>query len=435
MTALMTAPFLLVGVPVLGAALGLALWGKLDALKIWLLFVTMASLGTIGWTSGTLPAQASSLPLLSLLPLMAFVSLLGQPLHRSNCRAWLLTLLVLGLGLGVVASEASLSPVFFLLLLAFIGLMLFHYQYQTGSQVWWEIGTLALGVLSSVVALTAGPPLSSVAFALACATALPLVPFHKGYVGALAALPGNLPAFLAVALPIAGFHSLLSVLPQLSQGMCLVIGLLAMVGSVYGSLRALTQPRAASVAAFGSVAFHSILWWYVVQARIAGPQTVIFMSAVSLATSGLLLASFVLRARYGEIGLRGLSGLAQPMPRFAIVLSLLALAAVGLPPFGVFAGFFGMLLAPAFPWSAGLFIIVLAWLTASWYLFDLVQGLLFGRQPATRRHYEDLRDPELAALTIILVLLVALGVLPSRLFDGSANASRTVVMGFSAWNR
>lgn len=436
MTALVTAHFLLVAVPVLGATLGLAIRGKPEVLKIWLLLITTVSLGTIGWTAGTSPAQAAALPFLSLLPLMAFVSLLGQPLQRNHCRAWLLTLLVLGLGLGVLASEASLSAVFFLLLLTVIALMLLHFQHQTGFHVWWELGTFALGVLACVVAFITVPPISSVAFALACAAAFPLVPFHKGYVAALTALPGNLPAFIALALPIIGFHGLLTVLPQLPQGVSETIAVLALVGSLYGSLRALSQSRAASVAAYGSVAFLSILWWYVVEARIAGPQTVIFLSAVTLATSGLLLASFVLRARYGEIGLRGLSGLAQPMPRFAIVLSLLALAAVGLPPFGVFAGFFGMLLAPTVTWSGGLFIIFLAWLSASWYLFDLVQGLLFGRQPTERRHHADLRDPELAALTIVLVLLIALGVLPSRLFDpGPVNSHRTVVMGFPAWTR
>jgi NADH-quinone oxidoreductase subunit M len=164
-------------------------------------------------------------------------------------------------------------------------------------------------------------------------------------------------------------------------------------------------------------------------------QTVVYLSAVSLATGGLLLAWDMLRVRYGEIGLRALTGLAQPMPRFAIAVSLLALAALGLPPFGVFSGFMGLLLAPSFTWSGWLIVVIIAWLCASWYLFELVQGLLFGRRQTARRH-EDLRDPELASLTIVLVLLVALGVLPSRLFDlGPIHEPRTAVMEFPAGNK
>jgi NADH-quinone oxidoreductase subunit M len=433
-TALMTAPLLLVAVPVLSAALGLALWGKPEALRIWLLLATMVSLGTIGWTSGGLPAQAAALPLLSLLPLAAFVSLLGQPLHRANYWTWVITLPLLGLGLGVLASEALLSAVFFLLLLALIGLMLLRCRHQTGFQSWWGIATLAFGVLAGAAVFITEPPLSFVAFALTCAVALPLMPFHQGYVAALTGLPGNLPAFLAFLLPVVGFHEFLTVLPVLPHAVSEAMGLAALAGSLYGSLKALTQSRAASVVAYGGLAFLSILWWYLVWTRTAPPQSLVYLSAVGLVTSGLLLAWYQLRARYGEIGFRALSGLAQPMPRFAIVLSLLALAALGLPPFGVFSGFFGMLLAPSFTWSAGVIVILIAWLTASWYVFGFVQGLLFGRRQAERR-YEDLRDPELAALAIVLVLLVVLGVLPSRLFDpGPGHNDRTVVMESPAWN-
>jgi NADH-quinone oxidoreductase subunit M len=164
----------------------------------------------------------------------------------------------------------------------------------------------------------------------------------------------------------------------------------------------------------------------------------VYLSAVSLATSGLLLAWYMLRARYGEIGLRALSGLAQPMPRFAVAVTLLALAAIGLPPFGVFSGFMGLLLAPSFTWTGWLIVIVIAWLSASWYLFDLVQGLLFGRCQTERRH-EDLRDAELTSLAVVLVLLLALGVMPTRLFDlrptEPGAVDRAAVMEFRAWNK
>jgi NADH-quinone oxidoreductase subunit M len=204
---------------------------------------------------------------------------------------------------------------------------------------------------------------------------------------------------------------------------------------VYGSLKALTQSRAASVVTYGSLAFLSILWWDLAATRTASPETVVYLSAVGLATSGLLLARYALRARYGEIDLRALTGLAERMPRFAVAMSLLTVAALGLPPFGVFSGFMGMLLAPSLSLSGGLAVILIVWLCASWYSFDLAHGLLFGRQRHEFQH-EDLRASELASLAIVLAFLVALGVMPARLFDAEpASLQRAVGMEPPAWTK
>jgi NADH-quinone oxidoreductase subunit M len=422
-------------VPVISATVGLAFRGQPDALKVWLLLATMATLGTLGWTAGQLPSEAAGLPLLALLPITAFVSLLGQPLHPRHGPAWLCTLWLLGLGLGALTLETAFATLCFGLLLATLAVMLLRFQQPTGRPQWRAIGTFGLAVTAVLVSTVTAPPLSSIAFVLACAVALPLVPFHTGYLAALTALPGNLPAFLAVLLPVIGFHGLAPTLLQWPSFGLDVAGMLALAGCLYGSIRALAQARPASVTAYGSLAFLSILWWYLVRTQAAGSPTLVYVSAVGLATSGLLLASFLLQGRYGEIGLRGLSGLAPHMPRFTIVLSFLALAALGLPPFGVFAGFFGMLLAPSFHWSGGLFVVMIAWLAASWYLFDLVQNLLFGPPQGERRRHDDLRDPEFAALTIIVLLLVVLGVLPARWFTPGPPAQGTIVMGAPPWNR
>src|SRR2546427_273651 len=116
-------------------------------------------------------------------------------------------------------------------------------------------GTLAFGLLGVVIGPTAGGSVSSIALAIACATALPLVPFHKSYVAALSWLPGNLPAFLAVLLPVAGYDGLVTVLPQLPEQVQDAAAILALMGMVYGSFKPFAQSRAASVVAYGGVAF------------------------------------------------------------------------------------------------------------------------------------------------------------------------------------
>ena len=432
MTSSTTAALILVATPILAAGLALPLRNKPQELKAWLLVAAIISFGTTLWTAGALPPEAAGLPLLALLPAAAFAILLGQPAHRSLSTAWLLTLLMLGSGLGALACEAPLSLMFFLFLLALVGGALFDSRRQVGSESQWGMWTAGAGMLSLLVAMTTAPPISSTAVAVACAVGLPLLPFHKGFVAALSGLPGTLPAFLAVLLPTIGFHGIVTVLPQLPSVSAEGATILALAGMVYGSLKALTQSRAASVVAYGSLAFFSILWWYLLTTRTPAPQTVVYVSAVALSASGLLLAWFALRARYGEIGWRAVSGLAEPMPRFAIALSLLTVAALGLPPFGVFSGFLGMLLVPSFAVTGALAVVLMTWLAASWYLFDLAQGLLFGRQRSDRR-YEDLRAPELASLIIVLVLLLALGIIPARFFGSEpSDLHRTVATGQAA---
>jgi NADH-quinone oxidoreductase subunit M len=113
---------------------------------------------------------------------------------------------------------------------------------------------------------------------------------------------------------------------------------------------------------------------------------------------------------------------------------LLGLAAMGIPPFGVFAGFMGLVLtspqAPAF----GLFLVLGAWLAASWYIMQLVQQLLFGAsRPGLR--YTDLLHPELISLVVVVLVLLALGLIPSTLFgpEQPIQPQTTVFLESLAW--
>ena len=425
---------LLIAIPFVGAALGLLVWSNPQALKIWALLVTAASLLALVGMSGSLAEPAAGVPLLYLLPLAAFVSLLGQPPHQENRLAWLTTLMLLGLGLGALVSRDGLGQIFLMILLGLVGLLVYRYRTLSGPDAWWGIGTYGLGIGCIAVALIATAPVSSIAFLLACSILLPLVPVHGGYVAALTGLPGNLPAFLALLLPSLGFHGLLTLIPSVPVVVLQTLVVPALLGALYGSLRALAQSRVVSLVAYAGLAFLSILWWYLAAARTPTPQAAVYLNAVGFSTSGLLLAWYVLRARYGDVDLRALSGLAYPMPRFAVLLSLLALAAMGLPPFGLFSGFMGMLLNAPFPLSGALLIIAVAWLSASWYFLDLVQRLLFGRHRPELRH-EDLRQTEMTSLVMLVLILLALGLAPPRFFEPSPPPlQHGAAMESPAWN-
>jgi len=436
MTDIVITPLLLAAIPIIGATLGLIVWSQPDKLRTWSVIVTGLSLLAVIGMSGHITKTTEGQLFLYLLPLAACVSLLGGPVHLQHRLSWVLTLLFLGLGLGILTSQQVVGQIALVILLGLITFLFYWHHNPFWPRSWWGIGAYGLGALCAGLAAIASPPVSALASLLACAILLPLVPFHQGYVSALTRLPGSLPSFIVLLLPAIGFHSLAAILPMVPDVAISTITNLALVGALYGSIKALAQSRVRLLLAYGSLSFFSILWWFVAVSRTIVPQAVVFLSAVALVTSGLLLTWQVVRTRYGDdVDPQAISGLSREMPQFAVLFSLLALAAMGLPPFGVFAGFIGMLLAASLTSSVALLVMMVAWLAASWYILDMVQRLLFGRERSDLR-YEDLRRPEFASLLIVVLIVIALGVAPASLF-GIAQQPLSVgaVKESVSWNR
>ena len=436
MTDLMTTPLLLAAVPIMGAMLGLVVWSQPDKLKIWSVIVTVLSLLAVIGISGQLTETIEGPLFLYLLPLAAGISLLGGPVHQQHRLACVLTLLCLGLGLGILTSQQVAGQIVLAILLGLITFLLYWHHNPFWPRSWWGIGAYGVGALCAGLAAVTGPPVSAQASLLACAILLPLVPFHHGYVSALTRLPGSLPSFIVLLLPAIGFHSLVAVIPMVPEIAVSMMTILALVGALYGSIKALAQSRVRLLLAYGSLSFFSILWWCVAVSRTIMPQAVVFLASVALVTSGLLLTWQVVRTRYGDdVDPQAISGLFRRMPQFAVLFSLLALAGMGLPPFGVFAGFMGMLLTASLTSSAALLVLMVAWLAASWYILDMVQRLLFGRERSDLR-YEDLRRSELASLLIVVLIVIALGVAPASLFGIKQQPpSVGAVQESVSWNR
>jgi NADH-quinone oxidoreductase subunit M len=436
MTDIVITPLLLAAIPIIGAILGLIVWSQPDKLRTWSVIVTGLSLLAVIGMSGHITETTEGQLFLYLLPLAAGISLLGGPVHLQNRLSWVLTPLFLGLGLGILTSQQVVSQIALVVLFGLITFLLYWHHNPFWPRSWWGIGVYGLGALCAGLAAIASPPVSALASLLACAILLPLVPFHQGYVSALTRLPGSLPPFIVLLLPAIGFHSLAAIIPMVPDVAVSTMTILALVGALYGSVKALAQSRIRMLLAYGSLSFFSILWWFVAVSRTVMPQAVVFLAAVALVTSGLLMSWQVVRTRYGnDVDPQAISGLFRKMPQFAVLFSLLALAAMGLPPFGVFAGFIGMLLAASLTSSVALLVMMVAWLAASWYILDMVQRLLFGRERSDLR-YEDLRRPEFASLLIVVLIVIALGVAPASLF-GIAQQPLSVgaVKESVSWNR
>jgi NADH-quinone oxidoreductase subunit M len=269
---------------------------------------------------------------------------------------------------------------------------------------------VALAPLLPAAAATIRLPVADIALLLIALLTLPLFPFHGLYIVALTRVPGYLPVGLALLLPAAGFYTLQGLLPHLPPELLRGVGVSALIGALYGSLKAVAQFRVRRLIAYAGLAFHSILWWHLAAAGGDTPQAALYVSAVALVTGGLLLAWHAVQARYGNLDMDRIGGLALTMPRFALLLALLVMAAVGLPPFGLIFGFLGILFHSGIVALSGdLLIILLAWFLASWYLFKMLKRLLFGPSRADLV-YEDLRGIEVVPLVLVLAALIGLGI-------------------------
>jgi NADH-quinone oxidoreductase subunit M len=428
--------WLLAGLPLLGAMASLAFWSNPARLKSSSIVWSVISLGSIAGFAGQLVTPPEGFLPLYLLPLTAVISLLGQPTHAGHKLSWIMTLIFLGLGLCLLTNKPLVGSLALMLLFVLMAVLLYRHHSTLWPMSWWGIGTYGLGALCAAVSLAAEAPLASVASLVACAVLLPLIPFHEGHLTALTRLPGSMPSFIVLLLPILGLHGLTTVLPTVPEVVAWTVSLFALGGAAYGAVKALAQTRVRLLLAYGSLSFFSMLWWFAAATRMATPRSALLVGTVGLATSGLLIAWQVVRTRYGDdVDPQAISGLASGMPQYAVLLSLLALAAMGLPPFGVFAGFMGLLLASPFPSAAGLVVTLLAWLAASWYIMQMVQRLLFGlRRPELR--YTDVLHTELAALLIVVLVLLALGLAPATLFASQQTLPQTsTVMDVMTWNR
>lgn len=277
----------------------------------------------------------------------------------------------------------------------------------TGTAV---VAAAALGL----AATSTTEPLSfsgGVPLLLAAGLALPLFPLHGVYVSVVTRLPGAGGVLAAVLLPVVGVALLASALPEVPAGLLPAIQILALAGALFGSLKALVQQRSQGVLAYGGLAAYSISWWHIASAGRMTASALLFVASVALALGGLLLAWGYVRKRHGDLAIQQVGGLFRGMPALAVCMMLLVMAAVGLPPFGLFFGYLGMLTAAPEAVSLSSGVVFGAWFASSWYLFRLMQRLLFG--PARADFvYDDLSAGETTALVAVIGALVLFSAVP-----------------------
>jgi len=430
----MAPPHIFLGVPILGATLGLFFRTKPKAMIVWFLIVTSLEMGLLVFIPPPM-LTALTAPMILLIAFSACLAVLAHPIHFVPSSELFNILFFCGLGFGFLFRTDRLGLVY----LAGIFALLFWIQLRSSRfsdpKIWWTLGLYVIGIVSLLSAFFLAGFNRQIALLLVYMTLLPLFPFHGVYISLLGTLPGLLPAFLSIFLPVLGLSGLISVLSDLPLEVNRVLLACAILGVISGSLRSLVKNSVPARLSQIALVYWSILWWYIAGPEAKTPPAIIFLCAAALTICGLFLAWQGLKSRYGDLAEDQFGGLASTMPRFAVVFSLLIAAGMGLPLFGLFSGFIEMTLSHSGNLTAGLVIILFSWFLVSWAFSAFMQKILFGPEK-TNWIYRDFGRGELISLSLIVVVLIMIGIAPYRLFGlGNLPHITSPISDLASWRK
>ena len=313
--------------------------------------------------------------------------------------------------------------------------------FQAGGQTWDIVELSNMGIGSRTFQTWA-----FLGMFLGFAIKVPMWPFHTWLPDAHTEAPTVGSVLLAGVLLKMGTYGFiriaLPILPEGAMRFAPIIGVLAVIGIIYGSLCCLAQSDVKRLIAFSSVGHMGFVMLGIAAMNESGIQAALYGNIAHGVITGLLFfLAGSLHERYhtreiAEIG----GGMLTKMPRYGVLLAYTAMASLGLPGLAGFWGEFSAMWAaiePAAPiaedWS-GLYLALVVGaavgtvLTAGYFLW-LLQRVNLGLPPKrwAEEKLTDVMAVEWVSWLPLALIILAMGVAPILVFGVQADAVTNLV--------
>ncbi len=252
------------------------------------------------------------------------------------------------------------------------------------------------------------------AFALAFAIKIPLFPFHTWLPDAHVEAPTGGSVLLAGVLLKMGAYGLLRfgipLLPEGAEALLPLIGVLAVIGIVYGSLVAWVQPDLKKLVAYTSVAHMGFIVLGIVSKTHQGLMGAgVQMLNHGISTGALFLLVGMIYERKHTREIQSFGGLATPMPLYSLIFLTVLFSSIGLPGTNGFVGEF-LILAGSFKFHPVLTAVAASGVVlGAIALLGMAKKVFWGPVSDENRQLVDLNAREIILMIPLLLLILWIG--------------------------
>ncbi len=255
------------------------------------------------------------------------------------------------------------------------------------------------------------------AFFLGFAIKVPVFPFHTWLPDAHVEAPTPISVILAGVLLKMGtygfFRMSYPILPAAAKWFSPAMGILALIGIVYGGFVAFAQTDFKKMVAYSSVSHMGFVLLGLASLTSTGMNGALLqMFNHGVITGALFLLVGVLYDRAHTREMAAFGGLGAKIPIYSAILIYISMASLGLPALSGFVREFMVLLGTfqVHPVITGLSCIGI--LLAACYLLVMIQRVLLGKLNPKWEKLTDINKRELFTLVPLMILILVFGIYP-----------------------